>query len=171
MNILVFLTAGFVILFLFTAYLIIKIPGQYKLKWFIIPLIAAFGIFMYTKTPTLLGAARMAYPAKKFELIDYGVFVLKNNNKVIEAWVIQDGDDDTRLFEMPFSESLKANLGALAAAQKKGSGVKGQFQGKPGDGKPGNSNALGNDPHLQIYNIPVEQLPAKPSDSDDPDDQ
>lgn len=165
MNITDFIIMGFLILAVISAYLVIRLPHKYWLKWFLVPILIAFGFFLYTEIPNLLGFPKLAFPTQRFQLLDFGSFVLNKDTKVIEFWVMEDGSNDTRLYEVPYSDQTNQQLGQLAAAEKKnGSGVRGQFQSKTknNDTKANmGNNTQGTDKQLNIIKIPPEPLPNK----------
>lgn len=168
----------FLLLTIFTAFVTIKTKLKYWIKWLLIPVLLALGLFFFVNFPNIQGYAYETYPVGKFRLL---AFRAENNNKVIELWIDELGNPKSRLYKIPYNKDVDKSLQDMIHGEKQGGDPVGQFtkgqikeQGKgngngdahgntPGNGNQSNTNNLG-DPNavsLHIEDFPATPLPAK----------
>lgn len=137
----------------FLAYLLVKVPQKYKLKWFGIPIILVCGLFSYEIYVSKLGRpVPFELPEdEEFELVDARMSL---NKQLIELWIVE-GTMQSRLIVIPFDKALFKNIKeALERGNKSGVPQIGKRKRMGGQGGNGDDLA-GSD--FQFYDFPYEK--------------
>jgi hypothetical protein len=140
---------SFLIMTIFTVYLLIKVPKGYALKYLAIPLMIMMGLQFVMTLPQVLGRPKLGYPEANFKLVGYKMDFV-DHKLVIQAWVKEA--DQSKLYQFPFSEEVAAQLAKMAAH-----GGQGKFEKKGG----GKGTGQGDSETLSEIDIPHENLPSK----------
>ncbi len=110
----------------FFAYLFIKTPTSYRLKFIGIPLLLVSSFISINTFDDLLGHSVWGPPTTKFSLIGYYSYYSNSDNKIIEAWTYLP-DGSTKLYKFPYSEELERKLEGVMKRQKDGKMIIGEF--------------------------------------------
>lgn len=165
MNILGFAGFGFTSLAVLSTYLLTQAPSTYRLKWILIPAVIAFGVYLQLKLPLLLGAPQQGHPGREFALIEYRAIQF-SDRRVIEAWVIEKGADDSSLWEFPYSDDTAQ---ALQKIQQGHGTLRGQFQKGTHTGHDRSAPDMLDD-QLTVVGLPQPPLPNKDGDGSEEED-
>ena len=112
------------------AYLLIKIPRSYKLKFVLIPVSFALALYMGITIPNLLGYAYPGYPQGQFTYMEHTV----SEGKII---LLAKTKAKERLYSFPYNSGIAAELATAKNITQLGLQVTGQFRGKSGFAFPG----------------------------------
>ena len=93
------------IMAVFFAFLFVKTPSSYKLKFFGIPLLLFSTLVSVYSMEGILGKSFYGTPPEHFMLIDYRTAAVKDGKRIIEAWLYLP-NNTTRLYKFPFSKKL-----------------------------------------------------------------
>lgn len=109
------LVAVFTALVAFFAYLLIKVPHSYRLKWFGIPLLLLSAVFSYHIFESNLGYAYEHELPETFIYLDHIVVVGDNDTPITEVWTLSK-TGSTRLYRSKLPPNV---LLGLEKAKKK----------------------------------------------------
>lgn len=98
------LVGSLIALSAFLAFLLIKIPKTYALKFVGIPALLLYAYFSYTFYGNILGRAVPFELPQKFVLLGYAV----KDTKHIDVWINEQGE--TRLYVIPNTPSARTKL-------------------------------------------------------------
>ena len=110
----------------FFAYLFIKTPSSYKVKFLGIPLLLISAFISVTTFDDLLGNSVWGPPTTKFALIAYHSYGPDADRPIIEAWLYLP-DSSTKLYKFPYSEELEKKLKDVMAKQAAGQMMMGEW--------------------------------------------
>lgn len=122
---LVQLALGLLVFATLIAYLLTKIPKQYRLKLVLIPATLILALYMGLTIPQLLGYAYPGQPQGKFTYVSHTV---NKNGKV--TLVTKDGKGNFRLYEFTPGPGTLDQLAKAQGMAQKGQTVTGKFKGK-----------------------------------------
>lgn len=142
------------------AYLIIRLPLRYGVKFITIPLVIFSTFLMVILGSDILGRPYQVYPRGEFEFLDYRV-VQVDGKKEIELWAIQH--KKSRLHLIPYTEKTEQELAKAASRARNGGRQMGQFGGPLQDGNGMPNGHEGNE--LNMREVPrALLLPPKAGD-------
>lgn len=110
----------------FFAYLFIRTPASFKLKFLGIPLLLLSAFVSVSTFDDLLGKSIWGPPTTKFALISYYSYGPDGDNQTIEAWLYLP-DTSTRLYKFPYSKELEEKLKDVMERQAQGQMMMGEW--------------------------------------------
>lgn len=139
MNIFVTLGACLLLLVSFCAYLVVKLPKKYFLKYLLIPSVLAYGLLVVMNYGTVQGYPYALFPHGRFLLVSFRS-VGVDEQRVIEMWITQR--DVSRLYVIPYDTIIEKMLKEARISQEEGVLSELEFDGNSGGG--GDGHSLGN---------------------------
>lgn len=127
-----------------SAFLIVKLPHKFIVKFLLIPMILCAGLMFADNINQVLGFPFSNYPTGKFGVKDYRVTFVSEGVMNIEVWVLQKGK--SRLYVIPYNKDVEKELQQAVAERRKGDGTRElQFGKKEGgqDGPEGDKQGKG----------------------------
>ncbi len=101
------------LLFIITAYLVIKLPRSYKLKLIIIPLLVVGSFFTFSYFADTLGYPVHQTPGERIIVLDYRVNET-DQGKFIEIWTLpfkqSANEERSRLIAIPWTKEQEEQL-------------------------------------------------------------
>ena len=156
MDALIFITIAFLFFGVLSAYLLTKVKTKYYLKFLLIPIIIGTALLCFSTYRNMLGEPIEGTPHGKFLFVAYG-FAVNHKSLYLELWVRQHGK--SKMYTFPFTAALGEALRQAKNQTQDGADVEGSFDGdfdgKPGEGKPSyihNSGSLG------LHVIPMQEI-------------
>lgn len=110
----------------FFAYLFIKTPASYRLKFLGIPLLLLSAFISVNTFDNILGHSVWGTPDTKFSLIAYRATNRDPKDSIIEVWLYLP-DGTTKLYKFPYSEKLFKKLKKATKQQQDGNIVIGEY--------------------------------------------
>ena len=133
---------------------------QSRSTWYlylIIPIVLASGVGIYITYNTILGYPTTAKSDKKFLLLSHTV-----TEEHIFMWVIHDGENEPRAYQMPYTEEGHAQLADAEEQQGKGIMIEGEFEGEDEGLQPGLGSNKSAGAEFKLYDLdPQKLLPPK----------
>ncbi len=128
MNIFAILGSLLLLLVAFCAYLVVKLPKRYFIKYLLIPVILAYGLLIATNYTEVQGHPYATFPHGKFLLVAFRTIGV-DEKRVIEIWITQHGI--SRLYVIPYDADVETKLKMAKIGEEEGELFELQFDGDP----------------------------------------
>lgn len=117
MNIFVMMGLSLFLIVILCAYMIVKLPKTYYLKYLLIPVVLAYGLIVGINLPDVQGYPYPSYPQGKFLLINFRSIGV-DQTRVIELWITRGGR--SRLYVIPYDEKTEQMLKMAKIREQEG---------------------------------------------------
>lgn len=110
----------------FAAYLVVRLPVKYKLKFLLVPAVVGLGVLLVIELPKIMGSPLQKYPEETFEYLAHAVMSNEEGELSIQLWAETEGEG-SKLYEFAFSQETLDKLAELQSLQQQGLPAKGKF--------------------------------------------